>query len=79
MDDTRCGESAPVAVAFVSDSMPERNGVGAYYADLIAQLDPARIEARFLCPGGDTRGGLHFPLPGDATQQIGRASCRERV
>jgi glycosyltransferase involved in cell wall biosynthesis len=77
MDDTRREHAAPVRVAFVSDSMPERNGVGAYYADLIAQLDPARIEARFLCPGGDTRGGLHFPLPGDATQHVYLPSPRE--
>jgi glycosyltransferase involved in cell wall biosynthesis len=57
--------------------MPERNGVGAYYADLISQLDPSAIEARFLCPGGDTAGGLHFPLPGDATQHVFLPSPRE--
>lgn len=64
-------------MAFVSDSMPERNGVGAYYADLLAQLDAGEFDARFLCPGGETRGGFHFPLPGDATQQIFLPSPRE--
>ena len=70
MDEVRSDPNDAVSVAFVSDSMPERNGVGAYYADLIAQLDPGEFDARFLCPGGQIRGGLHFPLPGDATQQV---------
>jgi len=56
-------------VAFVSDSMPERNGVGAYYTDLIEQLDPNRFEAEFLCPGR-MPARARFPLPGDATQHI---------
>lgn len=77
MNDNRRNESPRVRVAFVSDSMPERNGVGAYYADLIAQLVGEGIEARFLCPGGETTGGLHFPLPGDATQHIYLPSPRE--
>ncbi len=77
MDEVRSRARAAVRVAFVSDSMPERNGVGAYYADLIAQLDPEAFDARFLCPGGEIRGGLHFPLPGDATQQIFLPSLRE--
>jgi len=63
-----------VRVAFVSDSVPERNGVGAYYADLIDQLTApgrsGRFEIRFICPGGDHPGGLRFPLPGDTTQRI---------
>ena len=61
---------APIRVAFVSDSMPERNGVGAYYADLIAQLDGRRFAPVFVCPGGAASGGFHFPLPGDSTQQV---------
>jgi glycosyltransferase involved in cell wall biosynthesis len=77
MDEPRRPQRSPVQVAFVSDSMPERNGVGAYYADLIAQLDGTGVAARFLCPGGDTAGGLNFPLPGDATQQVFLPSPRE--
>jgi len=70
MNDAGRPRRAPARVAFVSDSVPERNGVGAYYADLIAQLDPGGFDARFLCPGGEAVGGLHFPLPGDATQHV---------
>lgn len=70
----------PVRVAFVSDSVPERNGVGAYYADLIDQLQQpehrGRFETRFICPGGDHPGGLRFPLPGDSTQRIHLPSPR---
>ncbi|MDT8448924.1 MAG: glycosyltransferase [Wenzhouxiangellaceae bacterium] len=63
-----------VRVAFVSDSMPERNGVGAYYTDLIEQLDEVSdsggFESIFLCPGREAGGRLHFPLPGDTTQKV---------
>ena len=70
-------EAASVRVAFVSDSMPERNGVGAYYADLIAQLEGTEFAPTFVCPGGAASGGFHFPLPGDATQQVFVPSPRE--
>lgn len=59
-----------VRAAFVSDSEPERNGVGAYYADLIDQLAPSDVETRFICPGRSGQKGFSFPLPGDATQKI---------
>lgn len=66
--------SGAVPVAFVSDSRPERNGVGAYYSDLVCQLDrlsgPVRFESKFLCPGRDIPSSLRFPLPGDATQTL---------
>jgi len=67
----------PVRVAFVSDSMPERNGVGAYYADLIGQLDRGEFAPVFACPGGAASGGFNFPLPGDSTQQVFVPSPRE--
>ena len=67
----------PIRVAFVSDSMPERNGVGAYYADLIDQLDGNGFAPTFVCPGGAASGGFHFPLPGDSTQQVFVPSPRE--
>jgi glycosyltransferase involved in cell wall biosynthesis len=35
---------APVRVAFFSDAFPERNGTGAYYVDLLRQLE-GRVEA----------------------------------
>jgi glycosyltransferase involved in cell wall biosynthesis len=59
-----------IRVAFVSDSEPERNGVGAYYADLIDQLGPTDVATAFVCPGHSGQRGLSFPLPGDATQKI---------
>lgn len=67
----------PIRIAFVSDSMPERNGVGAYYADLIDQLDGNGFAPTFICPGGAASGGFHFPLPGDSTQQVFVPSPRE--
>ncbi len=62
-------DASPRRIAFVSDSMPERNGVGAYYTDLVEQLDPVRFRIRFLCPGR-TRSLLRMPLPGDRTQAL---------
>jgi len=59
-----------VRVAFVSDSEPERNGVGAYYADLIDQLGPTEVETAFVCPGNSDQSGFSFPLPGDSTQKV---------
>jgi len=66
-------EKVPLRVAVVSDSTPERNGVGSYYADLVRHL-AGRIErAELFCPR-DTGKRLHRylapPLPGDSTQRI---------
>lgn len=77
MSEARHVVGEPVRVAFVSDSMPERNGVGAYYADLIDQLDGNGFAPVFVCPGGAASGGFHFPLPGDSTQQVYVPSPRE--
>jgi glycosyltransferase involved in cell wall biosynthesis len=57
-------------VAIVSDSLPERNGVGAYYRDLVDQLDDQGYRTEFICPKGERGEYLKFPLPGDATQRI---------
>ncbi|MDJ0701085.1 MAG: glycosyltransferase [Woeseiaceae bacterium] len=56
-------------VAIISDAVPERNGVGAYYRDLIDQLDEQGYEAKFICPTGKSN-MFSFPLPGDATQRV---------
>jgi len=69
-EDAAVPNSALIRVAFVSDSMPERNGVGAYYADLIGQLERTEFAPTFVCPGEAASGGFHFPLPGDATQHV---------
>lgn len=57
-------------VVIVSDSLPERNGVGAYYWDLLGLLDDAGCEASILCPSAKRPTLLRFPLPGDSTQRI---------
>ncbi|GAB4175452.1 MAG: GDP-mannose-dependent alpha-mannosyltransferase [Wenzhouxiangellaceae bacterium] len=62
-------EPSPIRVAFVSDSEPERNGVGAYYVDLTDQLDPTRVTPRLFCPGR-MAARIRLPLPGDRTQKL---------
>ncbi len=61
-------EIGPVVI--ISDALPERNGVGAYYKDLLDQLNGLGLEATFLCPNPDRWQLLKFPLPGDATQTV---------
>lgn len=58
-------------VAFFSDSLPERNGTGAYYHDLVAHLVP-RVEAVEVLQPLARRGFDLFtiPLPGDPTQKL---------
>lgn len=62
-----------VRLAVISDAAPSRNGVGAYYQDLIEQLDK-RLEAISLfCPtivDNKWQAGLALPLPGDSTQKL---------
>ena len=62
-------------VAIVSDSLPERNGGGAYYCDLVNQLESRGYETCLICPDGEND-LLKFPLPGDATQKIWIPSYR---
>jgi len=60
-------------VAVVSDATPERNGVGSYYADLVAQLDERIETAELICPednGDRWHRYMAPPLPGDSTQRI---------
>ncbi len=66
-------DSAPVRpgrVAIISDAMPERNGVGAYYHDLIGQLEELGYKTEFVCPKGKGAGIIRLPLPGDSTQKV---------
>ncbi len=60
----------PGRVAIISDAMPERNGVGAYYHDLINQLEELGYKTEFICPTGKGQGLLRLPLPGDSTQKV---------
>jgi len=63
--------AAGVRVAIFSDALPERNGAGAYYEDLTAQLHPELAVLRLFRPQTKRR-ILRFalPLPGDPTQKI---------
>lgn len=63
--------AADLRVAFFSDSLPERNGTGAYYHDLISQLAPRVGAAEIFQP--KTRKGrpiLSLPMPGDPMQRL---------
>lgn len=61
-------------VMIVSDAAPDRNGVGAYYQDLIQYLEPKVAQLEIICPiileNGRWQGGLNVPLPGDNTQKF---------
>jgi glycosyltransferase involved in cell wall biosynthesis len=60
-------------VAVLSDALQDRNGVDAYYRDLVAHLRPHLEAIELLSPNpedGDLASGLAVPLPGDTTQQI---------
>lgn len=59
----------------VSDSLSERNGVGAYYQDLVDHLKDYGQHIGFLCPD-DSKRSLKLPLPGDPTQKIWIPSYR---
>lgn len=67
------GRAEDLRVVVVSDSTPERNGVGSYYSDLVNQLSERIDHAALLCPeGGEERWHRYLapPLPGDSTQRI---------
>lgn len=71
-NDTRHPAKAPIRVAFFSDSLPERNGTGAYYHDLSARLIP-RIEALKIfqpLPRKDEHPFPSLPMPGDPMQRL---------
>lgn len=60
-------------VALLSDAIPGRNGVGTYYDDLSANLDPHVEAIRLFAPPAERDpdyAGLQFRMPGDATQQL---------
>ncbi|NBB80202.1 MAG: glycosyltransferase [Verrucomicrobia bacterium] len=64
-------QAADLRVAFFSDSLPERNGTGAYYHDLIGQLAPLVGATEIFQP--KPRKGrpiLSLPMPGDPLQRL---------
>jgi len=63
--------ASALRVAFFSDSLPERNGTGAYYHDLIASLAPRVAACRIFQPMRERRfNAATIPLPGDTTQEF---------
>ncbi len=63
--------AAAIRVAFFSDSLPERNGTGAYYFDLAHHLE-AQVEALEVfqpLPRGK-HSFLSLPMPGDPMQRL---------
>lgn len=62
-----------IRLAIVSDAAPERNGVGAYYQDLLRQLAPRLAAVEAFSPtikDGKWNSGIVLPLPGDPTQKL---------
>lgn len=58
-------------MAFFSDSLPERNGTGAYYHDLLTQLRPRVEAAEIFQPLMMKRHPLlSWPMPGDPSQRL---------
>jgi len=58
-------------VAVFSDALPERNGAGSYYEDLVAQLRPYVDRIGMFRPARRPRPlRLALPLPGDPTQKL---------
>lgn len=64
-------DPSALRVAFFSDSLPERNGTGAYYHDLLAQLRPHVEAAEVFQPLDMKRPPLlSWPMPGDPSQRL---------
>ncbi len=64
-------DSSRLRIAFFSDSLPERNGTGAYYHDLIDHLGDRVQAVQILQPLPKRRFNvLTLPLPGDQTQEF---------
>ncbi len=68
---TSASPAKHVRVAFFSDSLPERNGTGAYYHDLAGQLGK-EVEALEIFQPQNHNGNpiLSLPMPGDPMQRL---------
>ncbi len=67
------GSVGDLRVVVFSDSFRHRNGVGAYYCDLIDFLRDRVGAIKLVCPGLTAKGkaqGLSIPLPGDSSQRL---------
>ena len=67
-----CSKSG-LKVLFLSDAIAGRNGVGAYYTDLVEHLADHLEHAELVSPGSAGSECAHkftLPMPGDATQRL---------
>ncbi len=71
MSDVDTRAASGLRIAFFSDSLPERNGTGAYYHDLVEHLRDRVEAAQVLQPLPKRRfNAVTLALPGDPTQQF---------
>ena len=71
--------ASELRIAVVSDALKDRNGVDAYYRDLVSHLKEHVCDIRYYTPNPED--GEHYsrfavPLPGDATQKLILPSAR---
>lgn len=61
------------SLAVISDAAPARNGVGAYYQDLVQHMEAYLGRVAVFSPlinDGRWRAGMSLPMPGDTTQRM---------
>jgi glycosyltransferase involved in cell wall biosynthesis len=71
--DGRPDAATSLRIAVVSDALKDRNGVDAYYRDLVSHLEGHVADIKYFTPNpedGDHYSRFRLPLPGDATQQL---------
>lgn len=69
-------------LAVFSDAFPYRNGVGAYYCDLLKHLAPRIESTELICPEQEVQPGrLNFsvPMPGDRSQRLCLPGIKQTV
>jgi len=70
---SRPHKTEDLRVVFFTDAFRRRNGVGAYYCDLIHHLESQLAECALIGPGETEDGpqqGLSLPMPGDPSQRL---------
>jgi len=70
MTESAKSENNTPRVAIFTDAMPERNGAGAYYYDLVNQLAGRNVRVELFGPEKRERLLSALPLPGDPTQKL---------
>lgn len=63
-------------VAFFSDALPERNGTGAYYHDLLAHLGARVTDLAMFQPALHQRSSISIAMPGDRGQRLEAPSLK---